>query len=106
MEQEIIKKDNELMLKPDYAAFIENCEKQIQELKKAQEKYKNLLIEKMGENNIKKIDTDSFSVTYIDSTTRESFDSKTFQKENKELYDEYITITEVKPQVRIKLKGE
>ena len=106
MEQEIIKKGNELMLRPDYIAFIENCEKQIQELKKAQEKYKNLLIEKMGENNIKKIDTDLFIVTYIDSTTRESFDSKTFQKENKELYDEYITITEVKPQVRIKLKGE
>lgn len=85
---------------------IYSIEKQIQDLKALQDKYKATLLKEMEKVNCVNINTDKFVVTYVNPSYRETFDSKRFQKENKKLYDEYIKLSPVKSSIRIKLKEE
>ena len=73
-------------------------------LERAEKEIKEKLLAEMQEKNIYKVESDELSITYIAPFDRETFDSKRLQKDNPELYDEYITFTTVKPSVRVKLK--
>ena len=57
----------------------------------------------MEKKGIKKIESDDVVITYKESYDRESFDTKTFRKENEDLYDSYIKMTSVKSSIVIKV---
>lgn len=79
-------------------------EKKIAELKKAQDEMRAKLFDEMQKRNIRKIETDKLTITLIDETTRESFDTKKFREENRDLYDEYVKLSTVKASIRIGVK--
>ena len=79
-------------------------ERKLKKLKQAEEDIKAKLCEEMGAKFIKKIDNDYLSITYVEPTYKETFDSKTFRAEHPDLYDEYIKMSDVKASVRVKLK--
>lgn len=58
----------------------------------------------MEAQGVKKIDTDTLSVTYVEPTDRERFDSKALREDMPEIYDAYVSMSPVKSQIRIKLK--
>ena len=102
---EIVKLENgEYGLVKDAVDTIINIEKEIKRLKECQDNYKTTLLEKMEEYNIAKIDIPELTITKKAPTQRETFDSKTFKATNPDLYDEYVTFTDVKGSITIKLK--
>lgn len=58
----------------------------------------------MEKYNIKKLDNEWLTITYIDETYRETFDSRQFRKEHEDLYNDYIKVSPVKAGIRLKLK--
>ena len=79
-------------------------DQKIKELQNAQEEIKKALLNEMKSKGIKKIDNEVLTISYNEPTDRESFDSASFKKDNRELYDSYVKITPVKESVRIKVK--
>jgi predicted phage-related endonuclease len=83
-------------------------------LKSVEAKYKKLeadrdalkaqLQEIMEKHDIKKFEDDQISITYIDATFREGFDSKKFKEDYPKVYPEYVKSSSVKASVRFKLK--
>ena len=55
----------------------------------------------MEKAGVKKWETDNIRLTYIEPTTKETFDSKRFKEENPESYKNYIKTTKVKSSIRI-----
>lgn len=55
----------------------------------------------MEKAGVKKWETDNMRLTYIEPTTKETFDSKRFKDEHPESYREYIKTTNVKSSIRI-----
>lgn len=104
MNDLIKKEDGSVILAEDSIRTIYEVENQIQALKKVQDQYKKILLEEMEKANCIKLDTDKFSISYVGETTRETFDTKEFQKKHKVLYDKYVKMTPVKSSLRIKLK--
>ena len=60
--------------------------------------------EEMEKKGIKKIESEELLINYIESTDRETFDKKAFQKEHADLFDEYVTMKPVKSSIRVKVK--
>lgn len=79
--------------------------RKLDELKQAEKNLKESLLSEMEKRNIKKIDTGKLTITYVDSTTKESFDSKTFKADHRDLYDDYCRISDVKAYVKIGVKN-
>lgn len=99
-----VKHDGEVTLSEDVSKQIIMMEKVIKEVKEKEDLLKKKIMDEMEEKGIVKFDNEYISVNYIASTDRETFDKKRFQKENPELYDEYIDIKPVKASIRIKVK--
>ena len=55
----------------------------------------------MEKAGVKKWETDNMRLTYIDPTTKETFDSKRFKEEHPEDYRKYTKTTNVKSSIRI-----
>lgn len=55
----------------------------------------------MEKAGVKKWETDNMRLTYIEPSTKETFDSKKFKEENPESYKNYIKTTKVKSSIRI-----
>jgi hypothetical protein len=103
--QELIKLENgEYGLSNDVITTIIDIETEIKKLKELQDNYKEILLNKMEEENIIKIDIPELTITRVPETTRETFDSKRLKKDNPDLYDEYINISPVKSSIRVKVK--
>jgi predicted phage-related endonuclease len=102
MNEIVITSDNGLSLSSERSV----CEilKQLDELKKQEAIIKEDLMEEMKKRGLVKIDTTKLTITYVDATTRESFDSKKLREEKPEIYDEYCRISPVKDSIRIKVK--
>lgn len=62
---------------------------------------KELLYQKMEENDIKKFETPFFIVTRVLPSKSNRFDSKRFKEEHPEIYDEYLTASERKGYVKL-----
>lgn len=98
---------NDIMLTSDNLLPIETenriatVMKQLAELKEAEKTLKESLLTEMEKRNIKKIETPKLTITYVDETTKETFDSKAFRAKNRDLYDEYVKISPVKAYVKI-----
>ena len=56
----------------------------------------------MKDNGYKSIKTDKVIITVKAGGTRESFDKKTFQAENPDLYDKYVALSPVAESLMIK----
>lgn len=101
----IIKIENNTpLLVPEVAEKLAEFEKMAKEIKAKQDELKAKILAEMEEHNIIKIDTESLSITYVASTTKETFNTKTFRSEYPELYDEYVSISPVKASIRMKIK--
>lgn len=78
--------------------------KEIKRIEDEQSKFYGRLKEEMEARGIKKIETEHLTITYVEPTTRDSFDSKALKADNPELYAQYLKLSEVKASVRIKTK--
>lgn len=102
---ELIKVENDLpVLDNDTAYQIAEFERQIKLLEEQEKKLKQAILDEMEAKGFIKIETDVLTITYVAATDREKFDSKKFRAENPDLYDEYVSMTPVKPSIRIKVK--
>lgn len=84
---------------------IAEFERQLKEIKEQEEVLKEAIKAEMEAKGILKVEDEinGITITYIASTTRETFDSKRFKKDNPDLYDEYVKISPVKSSIRIEL---
>lgn len=77
--------------------------KQIDELTAKQEELKAKLKEEMEKRGLVKINSERISITYVQPTTRETFDKKGFKTKYPDLYDEFAGISNVKGYVKVDL---
>lgn len=105
MEEIIIKENENYSLTAATNNKLVLLEKQIKALTEQKNKIRDLIQKEMEEKGFYKIENDELSITYIAATTRESFDSKTFKEEHRDIYNLYTKQSEVAPSVRIKMKG-
>lgn len=104
---DIVKYDNGTYgLQKDTVKTIVDIEREIKKLKELQDNYKTKLLEQMNEGQIIKIDMPELTITRVEETTKETFDSKSFRENHPDLYDDYVKISIVKPSIRIKVKDE
>lgn len=102
---ELIKQENgALALGAEISLKIANLEKAYKDIKEQEEALKKQVLEAMEDNNIKKLDNELLTITYIEPTDRETFDSKTFKADNPDLYDAYVRMSTTKSSIRIKVK--
>lgn len=107
MMTDLIKLDNgEYGLAKDAVNTITTIENEIKILKEKQDKYKEILLKAMEDNNILKIDIPELTITRKAPTTRESLDTKTLKEELPEIYDTYVKISPVKGSITIKVKDK
>lgn len=96
--------DDNALLMPAVSAMLAEFERQAKVIEIKKKGLMQRILEEMEANGILKIDTDELSITYVAPTSRESFDSKAFRKDNPDLYDEYVKISNVSASVRLKVK--
>lgn len=104
---ELIKRENGLsILDAGVSDKIANFERQLKAIKKQEDALKQAILEEMESKGIIKLEDEitGLSITYVAETTRESFDSKAFRKDNPDVYDEYVRMSPVKSSIRIKVK--
>ena len=104
MDKLIRMENNTALLHPGISSALAEFERQAKEIKEKQDALKQKILEEMEANGILKIETDDLTITYVAPTSRESFDSKTFRKDNPDLYDNYVNISPVKASIRMKVK--
>lgn len=104
MNDMIITSGNMPVLRPEIAAEIVQLEQMLKGLTERQKALKQGILGAMQAYGITKLETPEMLINYIAPTDRESFDSKAFQKEFPEIYDQYVRISPVAASVRIKLK--
>lgn len=91
------------LLQPEISKKIADFERQIKEIKQAEDELKMKILEEMERKGLLKVKTDDLAITYVAPADRESFDSKKFRDDHADLYDEYIKMTPVKASIRIKV---
>lgn len=102
---DLIKVENGLsILDAETSQKIADFEKSIKDMQEKEKALKEAILEEMKQKNIIKIDTPELSITYVDETYKESFDSKLFKEQNPDLYDAYVKMSPVKASLRLKVK--
>ena len=96
--------DDIAVLLPSASAMIAEFERQIKMLETKRDGLKKRILAEMEANGILSLETDDLHITYVAPTSRESFDSKAFRKDNPDLYDEYVKISQVSASIRMKVK--
>lgn len=104
MDKLIRVENGNIVLMPSASAMLAEFERQAKEIEAKQKELKKRILDEMEANGILSIDTDELTITYVAPTSRETFDSKAFRKDNPDLYDEYVKISTVSASVRMKLK--
>lgn len=79
-------------------------EETIKALTERQTLLKEALMRSMERNGIVSVENELLKVKYIQPTTQERFDTKAFRAEHEDLYNEYVKIVDVKPQLRFTRK--
>ena len=93
-------------LAPEFASTLAEFERYAKWLEDKRKTIKKGLLEVMELSGAVRLESDELIITYIAETDRETFDSKAFRKDNPDLYDKYVSISKVRPSIRIKLKEE
>ena len=104
MDKLIRVEQNTALLNPEVSSKLAEFEKMSKEIKAKQDELKQRILAEMEKHGILKIETDELIINYIAPSSRETFDSKTFRKDNPDLYDEYVKISTVSASVRMKVK--
>lgn len=104
MDKLIRVEQNTALLNPQVSQELAEFEKLAKNIKAKQDELKQRILEEMEAHGLIKIETDDLTITYIAPTSRETFDSKAFRKDNPDLYDEYVKISTVKASVRMAVK--
>lgn len=104
MNNIIERKDSDVALSEEVCERIISLEKQAKEIKKQQDDMKKQIFDAMKKHGILKIDNEYLNIAFIPEHATERFDSKTFKKENPDVYDLYAKILKVKPSIRITVK--
>ena len=104
MDKLIRVEQNNALLNPEASSKLAEFERMAKEIKAKQDELKQRILAEMEEHGILKIETDELTINYVAPTSRETFDSKAFRKDNPDLYDEYVKITDVSASVRMKVK--
>lgn len=104
MGQLIVVKDGAAVLNAGVASAIAQFEAEMKRLKAQEEELKAAILREMEENELIKIDTPELALTYVGETMRETFDTKRFKTENRDVYDEYVKLSPVKASVSVKVK--
>lgn len=86
------------------SAQIADFERQMNLLKDQEDRLKKMILKEMEEKGIIGIVTDDLTITYVPSYDREKFKSKEFKANHRDLYDDYVSMTNVKASIRIKPK--
>ena len=84
--------------------FIRETEKKMKDLKKQYDDFKAELLNAMESNGIKKFESETLTITYVEAREDEKFDKDKFKEDMPELYDEYVKFSPVKSSIRIKVK--
>ena len=98
--------EDKAVLMPSASAMLAEFERQVKAIKAKQDELKQRILAEMEAHGILKIETDELTITYVAPASRETFDSKAFRKDNPDLYDEYVRMTDVSASVRMKVKGD
>lgn len=96
--------EDRALLSPEVASKIAKCERQIKEIKDAEESLREAILTEMESKGIKKIETEEMTITYKAPYDKEKFDGKQFRAEHPDMYDSYVTMSTCKASVAIKLK--
>lgn len=104
MDKLIRIEQNTALLNPEVSSRLAEFERMAKEIKAKQDELKQRVLAEMEEHGILKIETDELIINYIAPSNRETFDSKAFRKDNPDLYDNYVKISEVSASVRMKVK--
>ena len=102
----LVLNDETYLLDKKISEEIRKIEIILKTAKEQQDVYKNLLRDEMAAKGIKSIkdEVNGITITYIEPSERETFDSKRFREENEDLYNEYVNFTQVRDSVRISIK--
>ena len=96
--------DEALVKLAEFEGFIALAEAEMESKKRDIEAIKEFLLEQMTANNIKKWETDNIVVTYVAPSERKSVDSTRLKSEQPDIYEQYSKVTNVKEQIKIKVK--
>ena len=104
MDELIRVEQNTALLNPEVSSKLAEFERMAKEIKAKEDELKQRVLAEMEQHGILKIETDDLIINYVAETSRETFDSKAFRKDNPDLYDEYVKISTVSASVRMKVK--
>lgn len=87
------------------ADAIADMERTIKEQTAKRDELKDKMLQLMKEHGCKKVDLDGkVLVTYVEPTTREAFDSKTFKADHPDMYAGYVKTSPVKESLKITVR--
>lgn len=102
---ELIKVENGMtILDMEAQRQIVAFELQMKAIKAKEDELRRRIIEEMEAKRIIKLESEDLSITYKAAYDREKFSAKRLKQDHPDLYDEYVTITTVKPSILIKVR--
>lgn len=104
MNDLIVKKEDNYQLSNIIISELKMIEEEKKELKRKEEKIREILLKEMEDKGIIKISDENISITYKAPTERETFRTAKFKKDLPDLYDTYVEFTPVKSSLVIKVK--
>lgn len=85
-------------------ALIENIDRQKKEAQDRIELLKKSILESMNKQGVKSFENEKLKITYLAPTIRNTIDTERLRKEKSEIIKDYLKQTNVKANVRIKIK--
>lgn len=76
----------------------------IKELTAQKEQLQAEILERMEADKVKSFDTGRVLITYVQPSSRSSFDAKAFQKDNADLYQQYLKETTTKASLKLTIR--
>lgn len=92
------------VLDTETASKIAEFERQMKVIKEQEDALKQAILDEMEAKAILRVETSDILISYVAQTDRETFDSKQFRSDHPDLYDEYVKMSPVKSQIRIKVR--
>lgn len=92
------------LITPDAVRLLIEATAAYEEAKQAMDDVKNALLRAMEENHIRSWETEQLKATYTQPTEATSFDTKRFQQEHPDLYNQYLKTTTKKASVRVTIR--
>lgn len=105
MNDLIIENSDKFELQAETTNKLVALETQIKRLTDLRNEVRDAIINEMEYKGILKLENDELAITYIAGGERETFDTSKFKEEHRGIYNLYVKTSQVKPTVRIRVKG-